>query len=95
MKAILATILLALSFSAHAVDFTVSMTAGEATRLAAVCGVVKQTKDVQVPPQPRACTAAEVKQVLIEAMRRMVIDVEGAAAEKARGPAVVPAFNPS
>jgi hypothetical protein len=95
MKTILAIALLAVSLSAQAVDITITLTTTQATRVAAACGVVGKLKDAQVPPQPRACTMAEAKQFLIQRLKQLLVDVEGPAAEKARGPVVLEAFDPS
>jgi hypothetical protein len=74
---------------------TITLTAAQATRAAAACGVALNLKDVQVPPQPRPCTMAEAKTFIVGLLRQVVIDVEGRAAEVLRGPVVVPAFDPT
>lgn len=94
-KTLLAFALLFASFSAQAVDLTITLTAGQATRFAAVCGKIKKLVDAQVPPQPRACTMAEAKTMIVERMRALVVDVEGAELTKqATDAVVVPAFDP-
>lgn len=95
MKKLVAILLFSFSLSAQAVDVTITLTVGQAQRFAAVCGQIRQLVDTQEPPQPRACTVAEAKELVIALMRRLVVDVEGAAAEKAaREAVVVPAFDP-
>lgn len=95
MKKFLAIALLAIALPAQAVDVTITLTAGQANRFAAVCGQIRQLVDTQEPPQPRPCNMAEAKELIIALMRRVVVDVEGAAAEKAaRDAVVVPTFDP-
>lgn len=73
---------------AFAVDVTITMTTGQASRFAAVCGVAKNLG--------RSCTPAESKAFAIERLRQVVIDHECAVANKAATDAVVvPTFDPS
>lgn len=95
MRLTIVILLFALSFSAQAVDVTITLTAAQATRFAAVCGELKGLKDTQEPPQPRPCTMAEAKQMIVEQMRSLVFSMEEAKSKKAATDAVtVPAFDP-
>jgi len=85
---LVAMLMLLIVSPAFAVDVTITLTAGQATRFAAVCGVAKQLG--------RACTLIESKAFVIERLRQVVIDYEGSMANKAATDAVViPAFDPS
>lgn len=97
MKTLAALILsFAFALPAYAVDVTITLSAQQANRFADACGKVKQLVDAQQPPQPRACTNAEAKAWIIELMRRVVVDVEGAAAVKQAVDAIVlTPFDPS
>ena len=70
-------------------SLTINYTAGEATRFAAALGKAKALVDNQVPPQPRAATAAECKQFVIERIKQIVVDIEGKEASAAALAAVV------
>lgn len=96
MKKLFATIALSLACtSAQAVDLTITLTAGQETRFLAACGKAKSMVDNQTPPQPRACTRAEGKQMVVEMMRHVVVNVEQTVAIKAATDAInVPAFDP-
>lgn len=90
MKTFLLTICGAVLFvtPALAVDVTITMTADQATRFAAVCGAAKNLG--------RSCTIAESKAFAIERLRQVVVDHEGAVAKRAATEAVVvPNFDPS
>ena len=96
MKKFLVLTLFAVSAtSTFAVDITLTLTAGEANRFAAACGEIKQLRDAQVPPQPRPCNVAESKQMVIERLKQIIIDVEGSKLTKQAVDAVViPVFDP-
>ena len=95
MRKPLAILLLALSFSAQAVDVTISMTASEINRLKVAIGEAKKLVDNQQPPQPRDATNAEAKQFVIERVKQFIHDHEGGKLVKqAVDAVVVPAFDP-
>lgn len=94
MKRILAIALLLFATSAAAVDVTITLTGAQATRVAARIGELRGLKDGQ--GAPRSATLAEVKQIIIDHLRGMVIQAERPALEKAAVDAVtVPAFDPT
>ena len=75
---------------------TLNYTASEGTRFAAALGKAQNLKDAQVPPQPRAATAAECKAFVIGRMKQLVIDIEGRDLQQAAIAAVVvPPFDPN
>lgn len=77
-------------------SLTITYTASEGARFAAALGKAKNLVDAQVPPQPRSATAAECQQFVIERVRQLIVDIEGASANKAALDAVVlTPFNPT
>lgn len=77
-------------------DYTITITPAEASRLAAAVGERIGAVDAQVPPQPRSATAAEVRQFIVTRMKQLIIDSEGRKMTKSASDAVVvPAFNPT
>ena len=94
MKKLLAIALLCFATSALAVDVTVSLTAPQATRVAAALGEARGLKDAQ--GAPRSATMAEVKTIIADHLRGFVMQAEKSALEEAAIKAVtVPAFDPS
>lgn len=94
-RSILAVALFCFAVAAQALDYTITLTAGEATRIAAAVGKVYGLVDAQVPPQPRSATAAEVKKGLSDVMKQWIQDTEGTTLRKqAVDAVVVPAFDP-
>lgn len=81
MKHLLAIALFALSTRALAIDVTVSVTAPQATRIAAALGELRGLKDGA--GAPRSATMAEVKQSVADHLRGIVMQVERPKAEKA------------
>lgn len=76
-------------------SITITATAQQAIRAGAALGIAQNLMDNAEPPQPRSATVEEIQQFLIQRLRQLVVDVEGNAANVARGPVVVPAFDPT
>ena len=70
-------------------QITISYPAGDGARFAAALGKAQSLVDSQVPPQPRAETAAECKTFVIQRVKQLIVDVEGSEAEKAARNSVV------
>ena len=70
-------------------SITITYPAADGQRLASALGKAWSLKDTQEPPQPRSATAAECKEFLIGRARQLIVDVEGAEAEKAARDSVV------
>ena len=70
-------------------QITLNVTAQQAQRIASCLGKAWNLKDTQDPPQPRDATLAEVKLYVVQHLRRLVNDIEGAEAQKAALAAVV------
>lgn len=99
MKRILLAIAFALSFAAlpaqaQTVTMTITATTADYNSWAAMCGTVQAKLDTQVPPQPRACTATEVKAMVNTLILQPWIDWKGAQLNNAAVKAVtVPALS--
>lgn len=85
MKKPLAIALFCFATSASAIDVTVTLTAGQATRVAAALGELRGYKVAQADGNgaPRAATMAEVKTSVADHLRGIVMQVERPKAEKA------------
>lgn len=70
-------------------QMTLTYPAGDGARFAAALGKAQALKDSEVPPQPRAATAAECKTWLIGRAQQLIVDIEGGEAAKAAVAAVV------
>lgn len=94
MKRLLAIALLAIACNAQAVDVTITVTAGQATRLTAAIGKVRNLVDAQ--GAPRSATMAEVKTIIADHLRGFVTQAELQPAKDAAAAAVtIPAFDPT
>lgn len=76
MKRLLASFLLCVAFAASAQTVTVSitLTTAQVTRLETDLGIIRNLKDAQ--GNPRAATAAEVKQAVIDQLVGIVQQAE-------------------
>lgn len=70
-------------------SLTLNYSAAYGQRVARALGKAWNLMDTQDPPQPRAATAAEVKQFLIQRAHQLVVDIEGAELQRAALAAVV------
>lgn len=70
-------------------SMTFTYPTSDGTRYANCIGDLLQLKDAQVPPQPRAATAPEVKAYFVQYFKQILIDYEGAKLNKAALAAVV------
>lgn len=64
-------------------SITLTYPAGDGARFAAALGKAQSLVDTQVPPQPRAATAAECKAWIIGRAQQLIIDIEGRDAQAA------------
>lgn len=69
--------------------FSITYTASAGQRFAAALGKAQSLVDNATPPQPRAATLEECRAFLIGRAKQLVVDVEGAEAEKAARDSVV------
>lgn len=89
MKIILTILLLAASFSANAVDVTLTFNASQASRVAEACGVALGLRDGNGASIP--CNLAQSKTFLINVLRQAVTEYERA---KAAAAVTIEPFDP-